>query len=98
MFSIIRGKIYPVVHGDDFTVLGWEDQLDWFWKRVQEKFESKHCGRIGPDISDQKEMRILNRMVTWAEHGIEYEGDQRHVDICMQDLGLTDESRRIRQS
>ena len=38
-----------VVHGDDFTVLGWKEQLDWFWKEINSKFQSKHRGRIGPE-------------------------------------------------
>ena len=59
------------------------------------KFESKHRGRIGPAIEDAKEMRILNRIVTWTDNGIEYEGDQRHVEICMQNLGLEIDSREV---
>ena len=81
-----------VVHGDDFTILGWSNQLDWFWKEVQIKFEAKHRGRIGPDDGDEKEMRILNRIVTWTSEGIGYEGDQRHVEICIDNLGLMAES------
>ena len=77
-----------MVHGDDFTALGWEEQLDWFWREMQERFECKRRGRIGPGKEDKKEMRILNRIVSWTEEGIEYEGDQRHVEICMRDLGL----------
>ena len=23
-----------VIHGDDFTILGWQNQLDWFWIQV----------------------------------------------------------------
>ena len=84
-----------VVHGDDFTILGWSNQLDWFWKEVQLKFESKHRGRIGPDDKDEKEMRILSRIVTWTSEGIDYEGDQRHVEICMDNLGLMAESREV---
>ena len=53
----IRGKASPcnfwhkernlkvVVHGDDFTVLGWEKSLNWFWERIQERLECKHRGR-----------------------------------------------------
>ena len=84
-----------VVHGDDFTILGWSTQLDWFWKQVQIKFEAKHRGRIGPDRNDEKEMRILNRIVTWTDEGIDYEGDQRHVEICMANLGIVPESREV---
>ena len=63
-------EIRCVVHGDDFTMLGWEHQLDWFWKKIQAKFLSKHRGRLGPKQSDLKSIRILNRIVEWGREGI----------------------------
>ena len=86
-------ELRVVVHGDDFTVLGWEEQLDWFWGKIKTKFLSKHRGRIGPAPGDKKEMRILNRIVEWTDQGICYEGDQRHVEICLKELKLGEESR-----
>ena len=88
-------ELRAVVHGDDFTVLGWENQLDWFWQKIKEKFECKHRGRIGPKAKDAKSIRILNRVVTWTEEGIEYEGDQRHVEICMKELKLCEDSKEV---
>jgi len=84
-----------VVHGDDFTVLGHKEDLNWFWTEISKKFESKHRGRIGPEESDLKEIRILNRIVTWTTSGIQYEADQRHVEICLQEVGLEDSSKPI---
>ena len=83
-----KRELRCVVHGEDFTILGWSDQLDWFWKQIKTKFLSKHRGRIGPADGDLKEMRILNRIVTWTDDGTQYEGDQRHVEICMQEFGI----------
>ena len=40
-------------------------------------------------------MRILNRIVTWTASGIQYEGDQRHVEIAMRELSLSKESREV---
>ena len=65
-----------VVHGDDFTILGWEEDLDWYRNRIQERFEVKLRGRIGRDKEDDKSIRILNRIVTWFPDRIEYEPDQ----------------------
>ena len=65
-----------LVHGDDFTVLGWQNQLDWFWKAISDKFQSKHRDRRGPRNSDLKEMRVLNRIVSSTPGGITYEADQ----------------------
>ena len=63
-------EIRCVVHGDDFTVLGRRQELDWFWNRISGRFQFKHRSRIGPEESDTKEVRILNRIVTWTPAGI----------------------------
>ena len=95
MFYHKKRDLICVVHGDDFTILGWSAQLDRFWKEVQIKFEAKHRGRIGPDEGDEKEVRTFNRIVTVTSEGIEYEGYQRHVEICMENLGLITKSREV---
>ena len=59
-----------VVHGDDFTVLGTEEDLDWFRREISKAYEVKFRGRIGPGCNDQKSIRILNRVVEWSEEGI----------------------------
>ena len=33
-------------------------------------------------------VRILNRIVTVTEHGLEYEADQRHAEILLRDMGI----------
>ena len=53
-----RREIRSVVHGDDFTNLGYEHQLDWFKEQIAKKFDIKYRGRIGPGKNDAKEMRI----------------------------------------
>ena len=50
-----RRELRCAVHGDDFAVLGWEKELDWFWKRIGTKFQSKHRGSLGPRNSDSEE-------------------------------------------
>ena len=35
-------EIRAVVHGDDFTALGHEEQLDWFREEMRRKFECKY--------------------------------------------------------
>ena len=46
-------------------------------------------GKIWPEPGDNKSLRVLNRIVTWTEKGLELEGDQRHVEIIGEMLGLT---------
>ena len=105
--GFLRGKSSPcvfwhserrlrcVVHGDDFIVLGWKKDLDWFWKEMQLKFESKHRGRLGPSPDDFNAVRTLNRIVEWTLEGIAYEGDQRHVEICLRKAGIEESSRTV---
>ena len=88
-------EIRVIVHGSDFTCLGWDQQLDWFREKIKERFEAKYRGRIGPGDKEGKEMRILNRIVTWTDEGIRYEGDQRHVEIGLEELGLMEGSRSV---
>ena len=53
--------------------------LDWFLDRIQEKYEVKFRGRLGPANSDDKCVRILNRIIMWTEEEVRYEADQRHA-------------------
>ena len=79
-----------VIHGDDFTLLGNEVELDWFRDNLQKRFEVKIRGRLGPYVNDDKSVRILNRIVTWNESSIQYEADQRHAEIIVRRSGLKD--------
>ena len=39
-----------MVHGDDFTLLGSEESLDWFREQIQSRYEVKLRGRLGPEV------------------------------------------------
>jgi hypothetical protein len=56
-------NVRVVVHGDDFTVLGNEKELDWFRGVISKRFEVKFRGRIGPAKEDDKSIRLLNRVI-----------------------------------
>ena len=77
----IRGICY-LVHGDGFVGVGARKHLEWV------------RGCLGPAHTDNKEIRILNRVLTWVD-GVDgkpdtvwWEADQRHVQILCQQLGL----------
>ena len=53
--------IRAVIHGDDFTLLGASEQLDWFREQTVKRFEVKFKGRIGPGIEDEKSVRVFYR-------------------------------------
>jgi len=80
--------IEVVVHGDDFTALGTDEQLDWYTAAMQGEFDIKIRGRLGSGPKDDKEIRILNRVVRWTPEGLTYEADQRHAEIIVEELGL----------
>ncbi len=52
------------MHGDDFTVRGWKDWLNWFLEKINERQKCKHRGRMGAGKDDLKSIRILKRIVT----------------------------------
>ncbi len=80
--------LWLTVHGDDFTLLGGDLNLDWFENKIKEEFEVTVRGRLGPGEEDMKAIRILNRIVEWTEEGLRYEADQRHAEIIVKELEL----------
>ena len=81
-------KLWLTVHGDDFTLLGSDADLDWFEDEIKKKFEVKVRGRLGPGPDDVKSIRILNRIIEWSTDGLWYEADQRHAEIFVKELGM----------
>ena len=79
------------VHGDDFTATGPKPQLEWFEATLRHHYELTVGGRLGPGVSDDKEARVLNRIVRWTDKGIEYEADPRQVERLLEELELEGE-------
>ena len=72
-----------VVHGDDFTTLGLDHDLDWYESELAKNFELKLRGRLGEGCKGDNQLRILNRIVTITESGITYEADEE----CRNEVG-----------
>ena len=47
--------------------------------------KSVKLGRLGPGPNDDKEGRILNRVVRWGPGGLSYEADPRHAEKLIKD-------------
>ena len=77
-----------MIHGDELTDLGRDEDLDWLQGVLTQIFEIKIRERLGPEKHDDKHMRILNRCVEWGPDGIKYEADPRHAEIIVRELGL----------
>ena len=73
---------------DDFTVVGAKVHMDWFQKRLEAVYECKCTGRLGAGAKDDREMRILNRVVRWTSVGLEYEADPRQVEELLEEFTL----------
>ncbi len=78
------------VHGDDFTSVGSKRDLDWFEECMTNHYELTIQPRIGPGANDAKEGVVLNRIIRWAKHGIEYEADPRQAEKLVEECGMTD--------
>ena len=84
-----------VVHGDDFTFLGTDAVLDAVQRAMKKRYEVKVRGRLGPEAKDDKSIRILNRILEWTAEGLNYEADQRHAEIIVEQLGLSEKKASI---
>ena len=90
-----EGDVSMVVHGDDFTAPGPDDELTKLEAKMREWYEVKTRGRLGPDRKDDKEIRILNRKVKWLDKMITYEADERNIQAIIKELGCEDGSKGL---
>ena len=47
-------------------------------------------GILGPDPRGTHGIALLNRVLSWNSEGIQYEADQRHVEILLETTGYQD--------
>jgi len=90
LFVLSERQLVLSVHGDDFTTAGPKCELDWFERLLEETYELKKGGRLGPGAKDTKELTILNRVIRWTDMGLEYEADPRQAERFLEGLGLDD--------
>ena len=82
-----KKDISLTVHGDDFTIVANDEQLEYMGKKFKERYEVK-MDILGPSQPHLQEVRVLNRIIRWGTHGLEYEPDQRHAEKVVSDLQL----------
>ena len=76
-----------LVHGDDYVSVGSLSALEWLEEEIAKQFDIKTT-KIGPQEGLEKEVRVLNRIVRVGPLGWEYESDQRHGEIIVQETGM----------
>ena len=77
------------LHEDDFASVGHRAALKWFLQKLESRFEIK-TSVIGTGVGEVREARVLNRILRITERGWDYEPDQRHAEIIVEQLGLKD--------
>ena len=55
-----------MVHGDDFVSTGKDSSLKWLESILGKEFKIK-TNIIGPDEKDEKELKILNRIIRFTK-------------------------------
>ena len=82
-------KLRTLVHGDDYATVGSLEGLRWLQGQLEEAFEMKTviAGHSGSD-GVVTEAKILNRVIRAVPSGWEYECDQRHAEIILEELQL----------
>ena len=71
-----------LVHGDDFVIVTTRGHGREVEAHLRDKWEIE-VQVLGPGMGDKKQVRILNRMITWGETGIMYEADQKHAEVLV---------------
>ena len=83
------------MHGDDFTFLGWEEDLEVAAQHLRKSYQLKVRRVMGGESGDTEEITILNRRISWRGPEMKYEADPRHAEIIWQGVGLSDESKGL---
>ena len=84
-----------VVHGDDFTFLGYEGVLEGLKTELATWWEIKVRGMIGDDQEDDKEIVILNRKLWWDGESLNLQPDPKHRIAILEAFGLKEDSKGL---
>ena len=80
-----------LVHGDDFAVLGDDEDIQAFDAMLAERYAFTRLAKLGFEARDDKVVTFLNRVISLEQEGrgprkVVYEPDARHVQKLLQDL------------
>ena len=78
-------NIQTLIHGDDFVSVGNRKDIKKFKEQIESRFEIKTT-IVGDALEENKEGRVLNRIIRITETGWEYEPDQRHADMIIETM------------
>ena len=82
-----KRQLRMMLHGDDFATVGEPKEIKWLQGKLEDRFEVKTTV-IGRE--EEREGRVLNRVIRYTDRGWEYEADQRHAEHIIKALNLQD--------
>ena len=95
VFMAPKSGVRLVVWGDDFTFLGRSEDIKEVVSKIREWYEIKLRAVLGPEPGDDKEVRILNRILRWGADGLTYEGDDKHARTVIRGMNLQLDSKGL---
>ena len=87
LFVNASEKVSLMVHGDDFVAVGPEAGVRKLHEALEKAYKVK-AQVMGNDDGDDRELRVLNRVIRLDEKGYRLEADPRHAEQVIRDLGL----------
>ena len=77
-------------HGDDIAADTFEAAGDEFLDELRKYFEMSSTAKLIPLKHHDKGGRLLSRLLTWTDEGLQVEIDPRNVELIIGTLGLAD--------
>lgn len=78
-----------LVHGDDFLAVGRKEGRQYLDDLLKNHYVIK-AKTLGPDSGEDKQIRVLGRVLTWENWGIQVEADPGHHELVVESLALAD--------
>ena len=85
----------PSLFRQVLTFTGQKKDLLNIVKSMRETYELKVRAILGDGASDDKEVTLLNRKLSWSEVGLKYEADEKHVKEILKYFNLGEGSKGL---
>ena len=95
LFCHRERDVAMAVHGDDFVVCGFDEDLRWAAEYIGSCFDVKVRAVLGEGRDDDKEVTVLGRTVRWCAWGLAYEADEKHRRVLLDWFGLDEGSKAL---
>ena len=86
-------NLVTLVHGDDYVSSGMKADLGWLQGELEKAYEIK-TQNLGLGNKQDREGKVLNRILRCTSEGWQLKADPRHAELAMEQLGIS-ESRSV---